>query len=139
MKAPITSIVTLHALATQAQQLNRMTNVLGWNYTSLKNLRNQETVSTIGSFRVNANNAMDWIQRDGEREFTFTVTCRAGTWHDVTVNGCLIYTVTYETSQGTIKISRTATGPLIEMDIDNPTRPNTQYSFIISPVQITTN
>lgn len=139
MKQLLITAILLCSLTTQAQQLNPATDALEWNYTSLYNLRNQETVTITGSFRVNDNNTIDWIQKDGEEMFTFTVTNRKGSWTDITVNGSLTYVVTYDASQGTIKISRSASGLLIEMDIDNPTRPNTQYNFIVTTVQPATN
>jgi hypothetical protein len=140
MKAIITSIVILlSAMSIQAQQLNPMTDTLVWTYTQLKNLRNQESVSADGAFRVNQNSSIDWVQKNGEVTFTFNITGRTGNWTNAEANGSITYAVTYEASNGTIKVSRTAEGVTIEMDIDNPSRPNTQYNFTITTVQSHTN
>lgn len=102
-----------------AQVISPQNDTIRWEYSSVKNLRNNETISLNGYVISHGNHGFDWVQDGGSDVYTIHVTAATGTWTNAASVGELQYQVTCNGLNGTVTLSRETGGVAIHLDFTN--------------------
>lgn len=100
-------IVSLISIQAEGQKvINPETDTIKWEYTRLENMVKREKINLSGYFISYSDKSFLWIQTGVDRKYSFDVKSVKGDWADVTGKGELIYHVTCNGEEGTLKMHR---------------------------------
>ncbi len=120
---------------TELDSLNPASDLLEWEYVSVKNFKNNEEISLNGQFIVDGQSEIKWAQKEGEEIVIFKITGITGTWDDAQKPGMISYGIARDQSNGILTITRTITGVQIEFRMTNPNRPETSFLFYVNSLK----
>jgi len=108
-------------------------NILRCRGDRVKNLVNGDDISFDVDIRITRQQKIEWIQKGGQLNHTYSILAVNGSWVDVSQPGSITYTVMYQDKRGEVRVVRDATGVFIICDTRNGTE-GSYYKLIIGSV-----
>ena len=92
-------------------------NVLRCRGSRVTNLANGDDFGFAVDVRLVKQQRIEWIQQNGQRIHTYTITSVNGTWTDLSQPGSVTYAIVYQDKPGQVHIERDAAGVYIVCDL----------------------
>jgi len=124
----------LISVATSYSQ-NIATSNLTWQASEATDLQTQKVMTYEATFKTNGTQVVEWIQKDGERTSTYTVTGTEGTWPDISATGMFTYLLTRNGKASRMAFERSEGGLFVTLDFTQPGGPAIKQRFRIQSVQ----
>ena len=132
----LTGILLLAGLASSAQELvNPRLDTVRWEYRSIENRVRSEMVSLRGHFISYAGNSFLWIQDGVDRKYTFYTKSVTGNWTNAGRAGELVYRVTCNGEDGTLRLIRTRRAIIVELDFLLPNKRTPHLYLLVNSIQ----
>jgi len=132
----IVGILLLANYASSAQQLlNPRRDTVRWEYGIVENRVKSETVPHAGHFISYGDNSFLWVQNGVDRKYLFKTRSLKGDWNDAKKNGQLVYRVTCNGEEGTLKLVRTRQRLIVELDFLQPSKTTPHLVLLITSIQ----
>lgn len=128
----------LYAIAfvpASAQIQNPASDTLKWVYGKVENKVRSETVNQGGYFISYGGKSFLWVQNGVDREYTFHTTSIGGTWTDGRKVGEIIYRVTCNGEDGTLRLVRTSRAIIVELDFLKPDKRTPHLYLLINSIE----
>ncbi len=78
-----------------------------WTATSVTEVKSNTTESNASQF-VTSPDQIKWIQKDGQRVYTFSISQKVGTWPNVNQDGSITFQVSLNNKPGSVRIEKKA-------------------------------
>jgi hypothetical protein len=98
------------------QMLNPKEDTVRWEYKRIENRVQSEIVALSGHFISYGGKSFLWIQDGVDRQYHFKTNSLTGDWRDSRKAGEMIYRVTCNGEEGTLKLIRRGRNFLVELD-----------------------
>ena len=109
-------MILLASPALQAQILSPKDDTVKWVYKKIENRVRSETVPQGGHFISYGGNGFLWVQDGVDRQYHFKTNSLKGDWRDSRKVGEMIYSVTCNGEEGTLRLIRRGRNFLVELD-----------------------
>ena len=136
MTIAVTGILWLASLSSTAQEVvNPKIDTVRWDYRRIENRVRSEMVSIGGHFISNAGNNFVWIQDGVDRKYTFYTKSVTGNWTNTGGIGELVYRVTCNGEEGTLRLIRTSRAIIVELDFLQPNKRTPHLYLLVNSIQ----
>jgi hypothetical protein len=98
------------------QMLNPKEDTVRWEYKRIENRVQSEIVALSGHFISYGGKSFLWVQDGVDRQYHFKTNSLTGDWRDSRKAGEMIYRVTCNGEEGTLKLIRRGRNFLVELD-----------------------
>ncbi|MEJ1239601.1 hypothetical protein WBG78_15800 [Chryseolinea sp. T2] len=115
----------------RAQSADPKSDTVEWRYSRIENKVTNETVVLSGKFISYGGDKLKWVQNGLDREYVFVNNSASGAWSDLRNNGEIVYRSTCDRVDGTVTLSRTKKGLIIELDFVKPDKNTPHFVFPI--------
>lgn len=122
-------------MSASAQIHDPKSDTLKWVYGKVENRVRSETVNQGGHFVSYGGKSFQWIQNGVDREYTFHTKAVEGNWNDAGKIGQLIYTVTCNGEEGTLRLIRTSRAIIVELDFLKPNKRTPHLYLLVNSIQ----
>jgi hypothetical protein len=117
ISATLVSMFLLTCPTLLAQQmLSPKEDTVRWDYKRIENRVQSETVTLGGHFISYGGKSFLWVQDGVDRQYRFKTNSLKGDWRDSRKAGEMIYRVTCNGEEGTLKLIRRGRNFLVELD-----------------------
>ena len=118
-----------------AQQiLNPTLDTARWDYKQIENKVKSETVTLGGHFISYGGQKFLWVQDGVDRQYVFKTKSVTGDWRDSRRSGELVYRVTCNGEEGTLRLVRKATNLMVELDFVHPNKTTPHLVLLITSI-----
>ena len=114
--------------------LNPKLDTVRWDYRKIENRVRSETVTLGGHFISYGGNSFLWIQDGVDRQYVFQTKSFKGDWNDSRRAGELVYRVTCNGEEGTLKLIRRGSIFLVELDFFQPNKRTPHLLLLITSI-----
>ncbi len=136
MTIAVTGIIWLASLSSTAQEVvNPRIDTVKWEYRRIENRVRGEMVSLGGHFISNAGKNFIWIQNGVDRKYTFYTKSVTGNWTNAGRTGELVYHVTCNGEDGTLRLFRTSRAIIVELDFLQPNKRTPHLYLLVNSIQ----
>ena len=105
-----------------------------WNSTRAVEQTKGDVINYSCQFVTNADQSVDWIQRNGARVYHYIVSGVDGTWPDASTDGQLTYHVTLDSFSGDITFLRSGGQTTVHLAMSASGQAGMDYMFYIASV-----
>lgn len=109
-------MILLASPALHAQILSPKDDTVKWVYKNIENRVRSETVPQGGHFISYGGKSFLWVQDGVDRQYHFKTNSLKGDWRDSRKVGEMIYSVTCNGEEGTLRLIRRGRNFLVELD-----------------------
>jgi len=109
---------------------------LHWTSDQTTNLRSQETTQYVSSFITRGTSSVNWIQKNGQVNTSYSVTGTDGSWTDIETNGSFIYYLSRDGKGGRLTVERDAGGFFITLDFSESGQHSIKQKFRVTSVSL---
>jgi hypothetical protein len=116
------------------QTLNPKADTVRWDYRKIENRVRSETVTLGGHFISYGGKSFLWVQDGVDRQYVFQTKSLKGDWNDSRRAGELVYRVTCNGEEGTLKLIRRGATFLVELDFLQPGKRTPHLLLLITSI-----
>lgn len=132
----LSSILLLAGFASSAQKVvNPRLDTVRWDYRQIENRVRSEMVTLGGHFISYAGKSFLWVQNGVDREYIFHTKSVKGDWTNAGRIGELVYRVTCNGEEGTLRLIRTPRAIIVELDFKQPNKRTPHLYLLVNSIQ----
>lgn len=114
--------------------LNPKSDTVKWTYRQVENRVKSETVSVSGHFLSYGGKNFLWVQDEVDRQYAFKSRSVSGNWTNASRAGEMIYRVTCNGEEGTLKLVRNGTKIFVELNFLQPNKSTPHLLLLITSI-----
>ena len=122
-------------VSTAQGAVNPELDTIRWEYRKIENRVRSEMVSLGGHFISYAGETFVWTQDGVDRKYTFRTKAVTGNWTNASRIGQLVYSVTCNGEDGTLRLIRTPRAIIVELDFLKPNKRTPHLYLLVNSIQ----
>jgi hypothetical protein len=131
-------LLTLMALGMvcPAHSQTVQTSIIQWNVDGFADNLHRSKGNLESKFITRGDKSIRWVQKNESFAYDFQISSIEGSWVDLKKNGALIYHVIFDKKPGTIKISRSGSTFVLNMNFSGLRAGDFSHDFSISSFRV---